>query len=216
MNYHAVNKRERSLAELVIVIALLFILMASFIYNFSKNQTEITDVGFNNLVNNFASQLIIIHSQWLMSGRPATLRLSEMNSSQLATKNSERKTPTSLASSNTAKHVKRQVLLNDKGWVINDSNNQKVIACEQVWQQIMNTPMIFNKQPIVAIKIKQNTALKNIKAKSKNDLNKDVSAKFTDDLSNQISCRFVTTSGKYFIYQSINGQIKSSVSVNSI
>jgi len=160
--------------------------------------------------------LVIIHSQWLMSGRPTTLLLSEMSSSQLSTKNTETEISISLTKAETKKHLKRQVLLNDQGWVINDSNNHNVIACEQVWQQIMNTPMIFNKQPIAAIQVKQKAKLNNVNDHRKNNLNNTVSDESIVNANVELTCRFVMTSGKYFIYQSINGQIKSSTNLNSI
>ncbi|MBL4911245.1 MAG: hypothetical protein JKX78_14690 [Alteromonadaceae bacterium] len=226
MNYSAVNKRERSLAELVIVISLLFILMASFIHYFFKNQPELNNVGFNNMANNFASQVVIIHSQWLMSGRPAQLTLTEIggiqHKSQLTLKQKNGTKPASAIKVNNERiqlskvqnfdvngavnqiNNKRIIKLNKKGWITNYAN-KPLLPCQQVWQQVMNTEMILGKQPISALLIQQKKSLVENEYR-KNRENSNINHKRNKSLV----CRFIITTGQFFDYHSSNGRVNMS------
>jgi len=211
MNYHAVNKRERSLAEQVIIISLLFILMASFIHSFFKNQSQLNNIGFTTLANNFSSQLVIIHSQWLMSGRPAQLILTEVslqqvdqeldpkltfkqNGSKSATFNKKIKTVQNIGSSHKNQRI---IKLNKNGWVINDNKNRQLLPCQQVWQQVMNTKMTFSKQLISAVQVQQKAEV----GKSINDPKRYYGVK------KSLVCRFGIASGQFFNYNSRNGRV---------
>jgi hypothetical protein len=133
MNYSAVEKREKSLGELILVVMALSLLMAIFIYYFFKNENNINEAGFDNLAANFASKVILIRSQWLMDGRPNRVKLVEFDAS-------------------VGKKISRWVTVNNLGWV--DSNAKK-LTCQDIWQQVMFMPMRFMKQPVSAIALKK-------------------------------------------------------------
>jgi competence protein ComGC len=183
MHDAAVDKRERTLAEIVIVILLLSVLMASFIHYFFKNQAQINKVAFNNLVNNFTSQVLLIHGQWLMSGKPEQLLLKEVGLEQQASK--EQQQNATLAQT-------RKIFLNKAGWV---SSKVTSLACQKIWQQVMATPMIFGKQPLAVVQLlKKNKLPKNSKA-------------LTTINNNAFICRFSIETGLFFEYYSKNGRV---------
>ena len=64
------EKKERSLAELVIIVVIIAVLMASFIHYFFKQENNITDAGFAALANNFATRVQTVHAKWLMDNKP--------------------------------------------------------------------------------------------------------------------------------------------------
>ena len=74
--------RDKSMTELLVIIIVLGLLMASFISAFFEQEEEINDVGFSALANNFASQVQAIRGQWMMDGRPSRLILKEVSGRQ--------------------------------------------------------------------------------------------------------------------------------------
>jgi len=147
-NYHAINKREKSLGELILVILMFAILMAIFIHYFFKNQAQINQVGFTNLANNFASQTMLIHSQWLMDGRPNQINMVEFDPQ-------------------IHERVTKVINLNKKGWVIGKSSQ---LICQEIWQSVMSIPLTFVKQPVSAVKLKRKVLLKDPRRIQKNDI----------------------------------------------
>ena len=130
----AVEKREKSLGEMIVVILAFALLMATFIHYFFKNEDNINEAGFNNLAANFASKVMLIRSQWLMDGRPNTVKVVEFD-----VVTGQKKT-----------HL---VGVNKFGWV---DNALPVLACQKIWQDVMSMPMRFAKQPISAIRLQHN------------------------------------------------------------
>lgn len=74
--------RDKSMTELLVIVIVLGLLMASFISAFFEQEEEINDAGFNALANNFASQVQAIRGQWMMDGRPSRLVLKEVSGRQ--------------------------------------------------------------------------------------------------------------------------------------
>lgn len=74
--------RDKSMTELLVIVIVLGLLMASFISAFFEQEEEINDAGFNALANNFASQVQVIRGQWMMDGRPSRLVLKEVSGRQ--------------------------------------------------------------------------------------------------------------------------------------
>jgi len=171
MSNEAINKREKSLGEIILVVLLFSILMASFIYYFFKNETQINNAGFVNLANNFVSQVIFIRSQWLMDGRPAQIKVIN---------NGSRKKP-----------VKTKfITVNKKGWV---TSNELNLPCNDIWQNVMATPMFFAKQPVSAVQLQRNVGL------NETSLNEAI----------PLICRFSIASGQFFEYYAQNGKVIS-------
>jgi len=133
MSNDAINKREKSLGEIVLVVLLFTILMAIFIYYFFKNETQINQAGFTNLANSFASQVILIRSQWLMDGKPEQVKITENNVLK-------------------SKRKLKFISVNKKGWV----NSKSVdLPCNEIWKNVMSIPMSFVKQPVSAVQLQR-------------------------------------------------------------
>lgn len=133
MSNEAINKREKSLGEIVLVVLLFSILMATFIHYFFKSETQINQVGFANLANNFSSQIILIHSKWLMDGKPVQVKVTENNL---------------LKSRKKIKFIS----VNKKGWVNSKALN---LSCTDIWQNVMSMPMFYAKKPVSAVQLQR-------------------------------------------------------------
>lgn len=126
-----VEKKEKSMIELIIIVAVIAILMGSFINQFFKQQQQITDTGFESLAHKFSSKVQVVHGQWFMDKQPNVVVLSSFNSEK-----------------------KELVSVNDFGWI--DSDNQGA-NCQQIWQVAMDMPMNFMQKPVVALELVQDT-----------------------------------------------------------
>jgi hypothetical protein len=123
-----VQKRERSLAELVVIVILITLLMANFIVVFMDQNEQIKLAGFKRLANNFSSKVTIVHGQWLMDLKPKQVVLSSLNDNEL-----------------------EYISVNKKGWI--DTREKNNFACRQIWQLVFNTPMQYMQSPISAIEV---------------------------------------------------------------
>jgi hypothetical protein len=122
------NKSERSLGEILLVVVLIALLMASFIFYFFKHQAQLTRVGFKSVSQVFLARVNGIRAQWHMDAQPHTI----------------------VINSNTADSSEKQIRvpINSTGWV--DVKNS-VMPCQHVWQYIMESPLIYMEQPIAAV-----------------------------------------------------------------
>ncbi len=128
------DKKGKSMAENLIIVVMLGLLMASFIYYFFKQEAHFTKVGFDAVANSFSARITGIHAQWFMDNQPRWLIVKET-----ATLNGNRKNI--------------RIALNSAGWVdiptadyLNVEN-----GCRLIWQQVLATPMVYMKQPISAV-----------------------------------------------------------------
>lgn len=151
-------KRERSLAEQVIIVILLGCLMASFLYRFFEQESELTKVAFDSVSSQFVSQVTAIRAQWFMEKQPNKVYISNNNK----------------------ENIGYWVEVNQDGWLASSSDK---ISCEQIWQWVMRSELVFMKQPISVFKI---TKTKNI----------------GDD-----RCRYQLASGEYFEYWPNTGKV---------
>jgi len=124
------EKREKSLAEFIVIIALVGILMSIFIHYFIKQETHFSDAGFKRIAQSFTTKVSAIHAQWLMDKQPSVIRL--------VTSNNE----------------KQLVSVNGKGWVDVDKS---LLVCDEIWQLVMETPLDLMKQTISAIEVRNYT-----------------------------------------------------------
>jgi len=123
-----VEKRERSMAELIVVIVLFSLLMATFISHFMTQKEHISQAGFDRLADNFFSKVNVVRSQWFMENKPNSVMLAEMGSTE-----------------------KEQITVNQWGWL--DVHNN-FLACQKMWQLALDVPMEFMKSPVSAVEIK--------------------------------------------------------------
>lgn len=149
-----ITKREKSLSENIIIIVGLGILMASFIYYFFKQEQQLSHTGFDYIAGNFSSRIMAIRAQWFMDNQPSKVQVRNKSNGLIA--------------------------VNNKGWV--DYHNQSG-NCEKVWHAVMDTGLVFMKQPIAVIFLGKTAHQK------------------------QGSCRYTLPSGEYFDYQMSNGRV---------
>ena len=153
-----IAKREKSLAEQIVIIALLGLMMASFWYYFVRQEESISKAGFGVIANQFFSQVSTIRGQWYMDKNPKEVWLKERDD----------------------QGGKRKVTVNQQGWV---DSRQEIGSCAEIWQMVMNTPLVFMNKPIAAIEVHDNG---------------DHRLRY---------CRFVVSSGEYFQYIPQSGEV---------
>ncbi len=128
--YNNVDKREKSLAEFIVIIVLMALLMAIFIKYFFQQEEQITSAGFNNLAQNFNSTVMAVHAQWLMENKPDFVKLSLVNNES-----------------------SQRVSVNQNGWLdIKEQNS----VCENIWQLAMAIPMSLMKLSVAVIEVRNN------------------------------------------------------------
>jgi len=135
------EKREKSMAEFVVVIIILAILMKVFISYFSEQEQRITTTGFTAIAQNFNNTIMVVHAQWFMEQKPSLVWLATAN-----------------------KKDKVGVTVNKNGWLdIPKQTINKIIPltnmtpCENIWQLAMTIPMQLMKLSVAAIELRDKT-----------------------------------------------------------
>jgi hypothetical protein len=132
-------KKGKSVAENLIIIVMVGLFMATFIYYFLKQEDHVSRIGFDSVAQTFSARLNGIRAQWFMDKKPHWVILRESNAL-----NGERQN----------KHVE----VNAAGWVdvssVNIVGNQN--NCQIIWQQVLAIPMVYIKQPISAVMVNLN------------------------------------------------------------
>ena len=129
-------KKGKSVAENLIILAMIGLLMATFIYYFFKQESHLSRSGFDAVTNNFSARIMVIHAQWFMDNKPRWVIIKE--SSEL-----------------NGEHKNKTIEVNASGWVdvssVNNDGNHN--NCQKIWQQVLATPMLYIKQPISAVMV---------------------------------------------------------------
>lgn len=120
------SNRGKTLGENVLIIALIAVLMTSFIYYFFKQEQQITEVGFDAVARNFSASVLAIRAQWFMDGQPDEIILKEKDKPNVILK------------------------INSQGWIDVDDKNEK---CKKIWFALMTTDLYFMNQPIAVLEI---------------------------------------------------------------
>lgn len=162
------DKKEKSLAEFIAIIALVGVMMAVFINYFIKGEAQFTQAGFATFAQNFNTKVNAVHAQWLMDKQPNVVLLSSFN-----------------------KKEKQAVPVNQKGWI--DVKHEE-LACEAIWQLIMETPMSLMKFSISAIEVHDKTSEQNV--------------------NDKVQCRYILIDGRYFNYDRANGKVSKVIELN--
>jgi len=126
-----VEKKQRSMAEFIVVIVIIAVLMKLLLDLFFAQQVRITNTAFVGLAQSFTSKVNITHGKWLMDGEPATVVLNRANSQD-----------------------KQYIDVNEAGWI---DNVHTSLACQRIWKQTLSMPLQVVKSPVVAIEIKGKT-----------------------------------------------------------
>jgi hypothetical protein len=162
------EKKEKSLAEFLVIIALVGVMMAVFINYFIKSEDQFSHAGFSTLAQSFNTKVSAVHAQWLMDKQPNTVLLASLN-----------------------KNEKQAMPVNSSGWV---DVKQNQLACESIWQLIMETPMSLMKFSISAIEVHDNTKEQGVQVKA--------------------LCRYSLLDGSYFHYNRTNGKVSKVTQLN--
>lgn len=162
------EKKEKSLAEFIVIIALVGVMMAVFINYFVKSEQQFTHAGFTTLAQNFNTKVSTVHAQWLMDKQPIIVLLASFN-----------------------KKNKQAIPVNKAGWV---DVQQQTLACEAIWQLVMETPMSLMKFSISAIAVHDNTKKQGVQPKA--------------------LCRYALLDGSYFHYNRTNGKVSKVTQLN--
>lgn len=133
-------KKGKSVAENLIILVMIGLFMATFIYYFFKQEQHLSQTGFDAVANTFSARLISIHAQWFMDNQPNWVIIKENTVINGESKNTS-------------------IEVNAKGWVdvstvdmVGNRNN-----CQIIWQQVLGIPMFYIKQPISAVMVIVNT-----------------------------------------------------------
>ncbi len=121
------EKKERSLAEFIVIVALVGVLMAVFINYFIKNEAKFTHAGFASVAQSFNTKVTAVHAQWMMDKQPNVVYLASLN-----------------------KVDKQAVSVNKAGWI---DVKQNTLSCEAIWQLVMEVPMNTMKFSVSAIEV---------------------------------------------------------------
>lgn len=121
------EKKEKSLAEFVVIIALVGVLMAIFINFYIKNESQFTQAGFAAIAQSFNTKVNGVHAQWMMDKQPNIVYLASLNNEK-----------------------KQAVPVNTAGWI---DVQQAQLSCEAIWQLVIETPISAMKFPVSAIEV---------------------------------------------------------------
>lgn len=156
------EKNEKLWTETLLVVVLVALLMASFIFYFFKHQGSLTRAGFESLAQVFSARVNGIHAQWFMDQKP---RFVSVESSQRQADGGGRV----------------EVPVNRAGWV---DAGDKPLSCQNIWQFVMEAPLVYMKQPVVAVLVEHNVKV-------------------------LAYCRYSLPSGEYFTYYRHNGKVSA-------
>jgi hypothetical protein len=166
------EKIEKSLAEFIVIIALVGVMMAILINYVIKSESQFTNAGFNTLAQSFNTKVSTVHAQWLMDKQPSIVLLTAFNEKE-----------------------KQAISVNNSGWI---DVKQKQLACEAIWQLIMETPMSLMQFSISAIEVH-----------NVNDAHQKNSSRAKKGL-----CRYVLFDGSYFEYNRAKGKVSKVIKSN--
>jgi hypothetical protein len=156
----AAGKKEKTVGENIMVIILLLVFMGTAVQYFLKQQQHFTESGLNTLKSTFSARLMVMHAQWLMDKKPRVLKVKQHQGSET---------------------LYLDIPVNKGGWT--DVGNT-AFSCEQIWIFVMQTPLVFMKNPVAAIQINRNNT------------------------GHGRTCRYRLTSGQSFDYSSRNGKVE--------
>jgi hypothetical protein len=166
------EKIEKSLAEFIVIIALVGVMMAILINYVIKSESQFTNAGFNTLAQSFNTKVSTVHAQWLMDKQPSIVLLASFNNKE-----------------------KQAIPVNNAGWV---DVKHKELACEAIWQLIMETPMSLMQFSISAIEVHNSN--------DKHQKNQGA--------ANKSECRYVLPDGSYFEYNRAKGKVGKVIKSN--
>lgn len=120
------NQREKTLGENIGIVLLFAVMMAIFIYYFFKQETQLTQIAFDRVANNFSAKIMAVRAQWFMDNQPKFVIIKD--------------------NENNTRHIE----VNKSGWVDFQSNDQN---CRQIWSVVTESELSFMNQPVIIVEI---------------------------------------------------------------
>jgi hypothetical protein len=129
------ERREKSLAEQVIIIVVLGIFMAVFIRAISRGEERLLKNAFLKVRAEFTTQVAAIHGQWLLR------KSSWVKVSQLSGPNQ---------GDGKRQKYSWRVYVNKQGW---PDSLQSPGYCYDIWQQVMAIPLEVMRHPVAVVEL---------------------------------------------------------------
>lgn len=122
--------------KVLLIVAIIATLMSTFWLYFKKNEDDLTRTAMASAAAAFTSKVMLIHSQWLMTGKPEKVLI---KARQPGSKDS---------------YEQLSFNVNKFGWpdLVLDHD-----ACERIWQRITDTELKVLNTPLIAIELNINT-----------------------------------------------------------
>lgn len=121
------EKKDMSLAEFVVIIAIVGILMAVFINFYIKNESQFRQAGFATIAQTFNTKVNAVHAQWMMDKQPRVVYVASLYSKK-----------------------KQAIPVNKAGWI---DVKQSELSCDAIWQLIMEMPISDIKLSVSALTV---------------------------------------------------------------
>jgi len=121
------EKKDKSLAEFVVIVTLVGVMMAVFVNLYIKNESQFAQASFDSIAQTFNTKVNAVHAQWMMDKQPNVVYLRSLQNKQ-----------------------KQAVPVNKAGWVDID---HKQSSCEAIWQLIMEVPIQDVKLAVSAVEV---------------------------------------------------------------
>lgn len=121
------EKKEQSLAEFIVIVALVGVMMAVFINYFIKSEAQFTHAGFATIAQNFNTKVNAVHAQWMMDRQPNVVYLASLD-----------------------KEKKQAIPVNKAGWI---DMKEVQLPCEKIWLLVMEVPMTSMQFSVSAIEV---------------------------------------------------------------
>jgi len=171
------EKKEKSLAELLVNIALIGVMMAMFINFYIKNESKYTQAGFGVIAQTFNTKVTAVHAQWMMDKQPNVVYLGSLNSKE-----------------------KQAISVNKAGWV---DVIQTQLPCELIWQLVMDRPINEMQLSLSAIEVRSSIDKHKQEIQKKQITRQDLKTVPIEESA----CRYVMLDGSYFQYNRQKGKV---------
>jgi len=171
------EKKEKSLAEFLVIVVLVGVMMAIFINFFIKNETQFTRASFVAMAQSFNTKVNAVHAQWMMDKQPNVVYLASLN------------------------NVKKQAIsVNKSGWI---DVKENPLACEKIWRLVMESPITAMSFSVSAIEVHHSNK-KNSNKKTNNEQSKDENSQCRYVLLDGSYFQYNRTKGKVSKVMSLN------------
>lgn len=121
------EKKDKSLAEFVVIVTLVGVMMAVFVNFYIKNESQFAQASFDSIAQTFSTKVNAVHAQWMMDKQPNVVYLASLNNKQ-----------------------KQAIPVNKAGWIDIDQQHS---TCEAIWQLIMEVSIQQVKLAVSAVEV---------------------------------------------------------------